>query len=45
MSRRDIMDTTLGEMMDMLACFYVTHGVAKEVTRQYLDYDDAIKLR
>ena len=45
MTRQDIMDTTIGEMMDMLSCFYVTRGVAIEVHRRQMDYDEAIKLK
>lgn len=45
MTRQDIMDTPVGEMLDMLSCFYVTRGVAVEVRRRTLDYDQAIALR
>lgn len=45
MTRADILDTPVGEMLDMLSCFYVTRGVAVEVHRGTLDYDQAIALR
>lgn len=45
MTRADILDTTIGEMLDMLSCFYITRGVAVEVHRRTMDYDQAIALR
>lgn len=45
MTRADILDTPLGEMLDMLSCFYITRGVAVEVHRRAMDYDEAIALR
>jgi len=39
------MDTPVGEMLDMLACFYITQGVLVEVHRHVMDYDEAIALR
>lgn len=45
MTRADILDTLLGEMLDMLSCFYITRGVAVEVHRRTMDYDEAIALR
>lgn len=45
MTRQDIMDTPIGEMFDMLSCFYITRGVAVEVHRRTMDYDQAIALR
>jgi len=45
MTRADILDTPLGEMLDMLSCFYVTRGVAVEVHRRTMDYDEVMKLR
>lgn len=45
MTRQDIMDATIGEMQDMLSCFYISHGVAVEVHRKTMDYDDAIALK
>lgn len=45
MSRQDVLDTPIGEMMDMLACFYITEGVLIEVHKQHMDYDAAIALR
>jgi hypothetical protein len=45
MTRQDIMDATIGEMCDMLSCFYITRGVAVEVHRHVMDYDEAIALK
>lgn len=45
MTRQDVLDTPIGEMMDMLACFYITEGVLVEVHRRSMDYDEAIALK
>jgi hypothetical protein len=45
MTRQDIMDTPIGEIYDMMACFYITRGVLLEVHRHTMDYDDAIALK
>ena len=45
MTRQDIMDATVGEIYDMMACFYITRGVLVEVHRHTMDYDDAIALK
>jgi hypothetical protein len=39
------MDTPIGEMLDMMSCFYITRGVLVEVHRRQMDYDDAIALK
>ena len=45
MTRQDIMDTPIGEMLDMMTCFYITRGVLVEVHRHEMDYGEAIALK
>lgn len=46
MTLSEILDSPVGEMLDMLSCFYITRGVAVEVhKKRVLDYDEVIALR
>jgi hypothetical protein len=47
MSKREILITPYGEMMDMLACLSIDEGTAvpKKKTRHITSFDEAIKLR
>ena len=45
MTRQDFMDALVGEIYDMMACFYITRGVLIEVHRCQMDYDEAIALK
>ena len=45
MTRADILDTPVGEMLDMLSCFYIVNGLAVEVRKRTYDYDEAMALR
>lgn len=46
MTRSDVLDTPVGEMLDMLSCYYIANGYAIEVhPRREMDYDDAMRLR
>lgn len=45
MTRTEVLDTPIGEMLDMLSCFYVVNGVAVEVKkRRTMDYDEVMAL-
>ncbi len=45
MTRSDILDTPVGEMLDYLSCFYIVNGVAVEVKkRRTMDYDEVMAL-
>lgn len=46
MTRADVMDALVGELLDMLSCYYIANGLAVEVhPRRAMDYDEAIALR
>lgn len=46
MTRSDVLDTPVGEMLDMLSCYYIVNGYAIEVhPKRAIDYDEAMKLR
>lgn len=46
MTRADVLDTLVGELLDMLSCYYIANGYAIEVhPRRTMDYDEAMKLR
>lgn len=44
MSKIEILNTTVGEIYDMIACYDIDHGRADPKPRQ-LTYDEAIALR
>lgn len=47
MSKREILITPYGEMMDMLACLSIYEGTAvpKKQTKHFTSFDEAIRLR
>ena len=46
MTRADVLDTPVGEMLDMLSCYYISNGYAIEIhPRRVMDYDEAMALR
>lgn len=45
MSRREIMATRYGEMLDMLACLAIYNGAKPKRPRIKMDIQDALKLR
>lgn len=49
MGKREILVTTFGEMMDMIACLSIYEGTAvpksDKKVRRYTSFDEAIKLR
>lgn len=45
MQRQEIMDTTYGEMMDMIACLSIYEGTAAPKKERVTDFDAAIRMR
>lgn len=46
MTRADVLDALVGELLDMLSCYYIANGYAIEIhPKRVMDYDDAMKLR
>ena len=43
MSRQETINTTLGEMCDLISCLAIYNGNAKEKTRR--SFDEALSLR
>lgn len=43
MSKAEILVTTVGEMGDMMACYMIENGLAKEKKR--MSFDDMLSLR
>lgn len=43
MSKAEILVTTVGEMSDMMACYAIEHGLAKE--KKHLSFDEMLSLR
>ena len=42
MSRAEVLVTTLGEYSDMMACYAIEHGAAKE--KKKLSFDEILEL-
>lgn len=45
MQRQEILDTTYGEMMDMIACLSIYEGVAAPKKERVTDFETAMKMR
>ena len=45
MDKREIMDTTIGEMADMISCLAIYEGNAVPKKKTVTDFDEAIKMR
>lgn len=45
MSKREILVTRYGEMVDMITCMAIENGVAKEKKQRHWSFDDAMALR
>jgi hypothetical protein len=45
MNRREIMESRFGEMLDMISCFSIWNGQAKEKKHRKFTYEEAIALR
>lgn len=46
MDKQEVMNTRYGEMMDMISCFSIYRGAAKQARRKKkLTYEEIIKLR
>lgn len=45
MEKQEIMDTTIGEMADMISCLAIYEGHAVPKKEKTTDFDEAIKMR
>lgn len=46
MDKAEIMDTKVGEMLDMISCMTIYNGAARQKPkRRHMSYDEAINLR
>lgn len=45
MSRREIMATRLGEMMEMIDCHAIAHGAEVKSRAVPMSFDEAIRMR
>lgn len=45
MNKQEIMDTTIGEMADMISCLAIYEGNAVPKHRRVTDFDEALKMR
>ena len=45
MDKQEIMDTTIGEMADMISCNDIYEGNAVPKKKTVTDFDEAIKMR
>lgn len=45
MSRREIMETLFGEMLDLISCEAIYNGNAEEKMKKVWTYEEAISLR
>lgn len=45
MSRREIMATRYGEMLDMVSCFAIYNGAEPKKKKRKLSFDEALALR
>ena len=45
MDKQEIMDTTIGEMRDMISCLAIYEGAAVPKKERVTDFDEAIRMR
>ena len=45
MDKQEIMDTTIGEMRDMISCLAIYEGTAVPKKERVTDFDEAIRMR
>ena len=45
MEKQEIMDTTIGEMSDMISCLAIYEGHAVPKKQRITDFDEAIRMR
>lgn len=45
MSRREILCTKYGEMLDMIACLAIQNGAPEKQQKQKMSFEQAMKLR